>query len=167
MSPLRRIVFIGGLAAILAVGAGCKKSSADASTAFPQTNQVSGWAKSGEIRTFAASELSNYIDGDAEKYLKAGVRSTSTADYKFSDQTQAVADIYTMSTADGAKGIFESEPALGAESAPIGDAARLYSQSLVFRKGPYLVRIVAYQISPQLGKALVALGHEIERKLPQ
>ena len=163
----KRLFLTAGLAAILAVGAGCKKSSADGSTAFPQTNEVSGWTKSGEVRTFAASELSNYIDGDAEKYLKAGVRSTSTADYKFSDQTQAVADIYTMSGADGAKSIYESEPAAGAGSAPIGDAARIYSQSLVFCKGPYLVRIVAYQASPKLQQGLLDLGQGIEKKLTQ
>ena len=167
MNALKYAVFITGLAALVAVGAGCKKSSANGSDFFPQTNEVSGWTNSGDTRTFAASELSNYIDGDAEKYLKAGVRSTSTADYKFSDRTQAVADIYTMSAADGAKSIFESEPAVGAASAPIGDAARLYSQSLVFRKGPYLVRIVAYQVSPQLQQALLDLGRGIEKKLSQ
>jgi hypothetical protein len=167
MNALKCAVLITGLVAIVAVGTGCKKQSGSANVAFPQTNEVSGWTKSGETRTFAAAELSNYIDGDAEKYLKAGVRSTSTADYKFSDQTQAVADIYTMSTADGAKSIFESEPAVGAGGTPIGDAARLYSQSLVFRKGPYLVRIVAYQVSPQLQQALLDLGRGIEKKLSQ
>lgn len=164
MNVLKCALLISGVAALLAVGVGCKKQSASG-VAFPQTNEVSGWTKSGETRTFAASELSNYIDGDAEKYLKAGVRETSTADYKFSDQTQAVADVYAMSTADGAKSIFDSEPAVGAANPPVGDAARLYSQSLVFRKGPYLVRIVAYQVSPQLQQALLDLGHGIEKKL--
>ena len=167
MNSLKSLFLMSGLALILAAGAGCKKSSADGSAAFPQTNEVSGWTKSGEVRTFAASELSNYIDGDAEKYLKAGVRSTSTADYKFSDQTQAVADIYTMWSADGAKSIYDSEPAAGAGSTSIGDAARIYSQSLVFRKGPYLVRIVAYQVSPKLQQGLLDLGQGIEKKLTQ
>jgi hypothetical protein len=166
MNALKCAVLLTGLAAVLAVGTGCKKQPATG-VVFPETDEVSGWTRSGEARTFAASELSNYIDGDAEKYLQAGVRSASTTDYKFSDQTQAVADVYTMSTADGAKSIFESEPAVGAASAPIGDAARLYSQSLVFRKGPYLVRIVAYQASPRLQQALLALGRGIQSKLPQ
>lgn len=167
MESVRRAAVVTGLAAVLVVCAGCKKQSATVSIAFPQTNEVPGWTKSGETRTFAPADLSNYIDGAAEKYLKAGVRSTSTADYKFSDQTQVVADVYTMSTPDGAKSIFESEPAGDAESAPVGDAARLYAQSLVFRKGPYLVQIVAYQTSPQLQQAMVDLGHGIERKLPR
>ncbi len=154
-----------GLTVALTIGAGCKKQRVSASTAFPQTNEVAGWTKTGETRTFAASELSNYIDGDAEKYLKAGAQSASTADYKFGDQTQATTDIYTMSAMEGAKSIFESEPPAGAGSALIGDAARLYTQSLVFRKGRYVVRIVAYQGSPQLQQAMLDLGHAIEKKL--
>jgi hypothetical protein len=167
MNSIRCMALALGVAAALALSAGCKKRSTPVNVAFPQTNEVSGWTKSGETRTFASTELSNYIDGDAEKYLKAGVRSTSTADYKFSDQTQVTADIYTMSTAGGAKTIFDSEPAGDAKSAAVGDAARLYSQSLVFRKGPYLVQIVAYQTSPQLQQAMLDLGHGIEKKLLQ
>lgn len=167
-TSVRNAAAVAGLAvglAFLAMGAGCKKQVAAVNIAFPETNEVAGWTKSGETRVFPAAELSNYIDGEAEKYLKAGVKSTSTADYKFGD-LQAVADVYTMSAADGAKTIFESEPAGDAKSAAVGDAARLYSQSLVFRKGAYVVRIVAYQTSAQLPAAMVELGKGIERKLP-
>jgi hypothetical protein len=167
MNAVRNAALVVSLAVVLAAGAGCKKQPTAVNIGFPETNEVSSWAKSGATRTFAAAELSNYIDGEAEKYLKAGVRSASTSDYKFGDQTEAVADVYTMSTAEGAKTVFESEPAADAKSAPIGDAARLYTQSLVFRKGPYLVRIVAYQASPPLQQAMVDLGHGIEKKLPQ
>jgi hypothetical protein len=162
-----------GLAALLmalAAMPGCTKQSTTAAagtSAFPQSNEVAGWTKSGDTRTFAPAELSNYIDGDAEKYIKAGVRSTATADYKFADQTQAVADVYTMSSADGAKAIFEAEPAGDAKPAAVGDAARLYAQSLVFRTGPYFVQIVAYQTSPKLPSALTDLGKGIERKLAE
>jgi hypothetical protein len=41
----------------------------------------------------------------------------------------------------------------------------LFGQSLVFRKGPYLVRVTAYEESAQLRQALVALGHAIEQRL--
>ncbi len=159
-----RKVGMTGLGVILALAAGCKKQTQGL---FPESGEVAGWAKSGETRTFTAANLSDYIDGDAEKYLKAGVQSASTADYKLGDQVQATVDVYTMSSADGAKSIFESEPAGTARAAAVGDAGRLYSQSLMFRKGPYLVRIVAYRSAPQLEQAMVDLGQGIERKLPQ
>lgn len=142
--------------------AGCKKHSESPKTLFPE---AAGWAKSGEVRTFVGDDLSTYIDGDAEKYLKAGFRAVSTADYKFQEKTQVVVDIYTMTAPAAAKTIFESELAAGAQSVALGDAARLYTQSLIFRKGPYLVRMVAYQDSPALPQGMMDLGRAIEGKL--
>ena len=110
---------------------------------FVDSAAVSGWTRAPEIRTFTPEQLSDYIDGDAEKYLKAGVKSTSTADYKYKDQVQVVVDVYTMSSPAAAKSIFHSEPPMDAQKPTLGDAARLYSQSLIFLKGPYLVRMVA------------------------
>jgi len=152
-------------AAVLLAGYGCKKASGPADHGFPGGSEINGWARTGEIRTFAAEQLSDYIDGDAEKYLQAGVKSTSTADYMSKDQAQVVADIYTMSSAAGAQKIFESEPAGTAKNAEVGEASRLYKQSLTFRKGQYLVRIVAYQDAPQLEQRMVVLGRAIEKKL--
>jgi hypothetical protein len=152
-------------AAFLLPMTSCHKQPAAMISPFPDSAEAPGWSKSPEVRSFAPSELSNYIDGEAERYLKAGVRSTSTADYKFQSQLQVVADVYTMSTPDGAKAIFDSEPVMEAQSPSLGDAAHLFSQSLIFRKGPYLVRLVAYQESPQTPQALLGLGHAIEKKL--
>ena len=130
------------------------------STAAPQ-----GWARSDDIRTYPPAQLSDYIDGDAEKYLRANVQSTSTADYKFQSKFDAIADIYTFSDPASAKVIFDSEPSAAAATPPVGDAARLYEQSLIYRKGRYLVRIVAYQATPELQQALLALGKSIEPRL--
>lgn len=142
--------------------AACRQHAASPATMFPSS--APGWSMSPEVRTFSPDRLSEYIDGDAEKYLKAGVKSTSTADYKFNNQVQVVVDVYTMSSPAAAKTIFDSEPAMDAQTPTLGDAARLYTQSLIFRKGPYLVRMVAYQESPQLPPALLDLGHAFESK---
>jgi len=145
----------------------CQRPVASASSLFPDSAEAPGWSKAPQIRTFSADKLFDYIDGDAEKYLKAGVRSTSTADYKFGDKLQATVDLYTFSSSDGAKAILESEPAMGAQTPALGDAARLFAQSLTFRKGFYLVRIVAYQDSPEVAPALLNLGQATEKKLPR
>lgn len=151
------------MAAALFLTAACKKQ--DGVNAFPASQEVSGWAKTGETRTFAPDKLSDYIDGDAEKYIQAGVKSTSTSDYKYQDKVDAVVDVFTMPSPDAAKNVFSSEPAMDAKSVQIGDEARAYSQSVLFRKGPYFVRIVAYQPAPELQQALAGLGRGIEKKL--
>ncbi len=141
------------------------RSRSTSATFFPQSNEVSGWNKSGDTRAFPADKLWEYIDGDAEKYIQAGVEKTLTADYRYADKCDAAADVYVMSAPEGAKKIFESEPSMGSEPAQLGEAGRLYKGSLTFWKGRYFVRLVAYQDAPGIADALVALGRAIERKL--
>ena len=47
----------------------------------------------------------------------------------------------------------------------IGDEGLQYAQSVNFRKGRYLVRVVAYQSTSETSEALLALAHGIEAKL--
>jgi hypothetical protein len=162
---LRAALLFIAVASLVIVGA-CTKRAA-AVQPFPASNEAAGWAKTGETRTFTADNLSDYIDGDAVKYIKAGVKSASTADYKYQDKIEATADVYAMSDASGAKTILDSEPATSNQSITLGDAAHVSSQSIVFRKGPYLVRIVAYQETPDVQPALIGLAQGIERKLAQ
>lgn len=142
--------------------AGCKSKPKDP---FPATNEVSGWQKTDDTRVFAAKDLWQYIDGDAEQYVQAGVVSTSTSDYKYQGQLEAVVDVHTMKDAAGAQKLFDSGKGSDAKSAAIGDAGFAYAQSVVFRKGPNLVRIVAYQSTPDAAQALMALAHGVEGKL--
>lgn len=146
----------------LAAGSGCKKSSIDP---FPGSGAVTGWQKTDETRVFAAKDLYQYIDGDAEQYISAGVVSTSTSDYKYQGQLEAVVDVHTMGDAAGARKIMENGQTGDAKIVQVGDAALAYGQSVIFRKGPYLVRIVAYESTPDTQQALLALAHGVEAKL--
>jgi hypothetical protein len=143
----------------------CQRQPPTEQSSFPASNQVAGWATTGDMRSFEAADLWKYIDGDAERYLKAGVQRVSTADYKFQNNVDATVDIYTMGNAEGAEKIFRSEPAVDAKPIQLGDDARLHSQSLVFRKGAYLVRIVAFEQSAETQQALLQLGRSIESRL--
>jgi hypothetical protein len=49
----------------------------------------------------------------------------------------------------------------------IGETGRLYSGALVFCKGRFLVRVVAYKQSPEVQQALQDLSREIEWRLPR
>ena len=162
-------LFRGGLllgACLTFVGAvACTGRPDSQATPFPSTQEVAGWVRTGDIRTFQAADLWKYIDGEAERYLNADVRSVSTADYRFRDKLDAVVDIYTMGSESGVKKIMESESAPGAETIQLGDACRLFGQSMVFRKGPYLVRITAYESSPEMPPALLALARGVESRL--
>jgi hypothetical protein len=148
--------------AIVIAGAGCKKKAVDP---FPASGAIAGWEKTSDTRVFAAKDLWKYIDGDAEQYIQAGVVSTSTSDYKYQNQLEAVVDVYTMKDSGGARKIFESGQTKDAKSIQMGDAGLAYEQSVTFRKGPYLVRIIAYESTPTAQQALIALAHGVEAKL--
>jgi hypothetical protein len=156
------VAFIALFLAVL-IAAGCKHQGAV--SALPQSNEVPGWEKTSETRTFTAANLSDYIDGGAEQYLKAGFKGVSTSEYKFQGKIEAVADVYVMSDPNAAKSIFEADPAGTARLIPLGDAARLFSQSLVFRDGPNLVRIAAYQAGDDTPRNLTQLAQGIEKRL--
>lgn len=148
--------------AIAAVSSGCRKREVDP---FPVSGAVAGWEKTGATRTYAAKDLYQYIDGDADRYIAAGVISNSTSDYKYHGQLEATVDVYTMGNAVGATKIFRGGQAKDAKTVQLGDAGIAYAQSVIFRKGPYLVRIVAYDSAPDTSQALLALAHGVEAKL--
>ena len=156
--------FIAIMVAFIAMTAfsGCKKKTIDP---FPASGDVSGWQKKGDARNFAAKDLWQYIDGDAEQYIQAGVVSTATSDYKYQGQLEAVVDVYTMGGPDGAQTILRRGQTKDAQSIPLGDEGLQYTQSVNFRKGPYLVRIVAYESSASTPQALLALAHGVEANL--
>jgi hypothetical protein len=142
-------------------GTGCKKKGSDP---FPAPGAVAGWEKTSETRVFEAKNLYQYIDGDAEQYISAGVVSTSTSDYKYQGQLEATVDVYTMKDAAGARKILETGTK-DAKPIQLGDAGFAYAQSVIFRKGSSLVRIVAYESTPDTPQALLALAHGVEAKL--
>jgi hypothetical protein len=146
----------------ITVSTGCKKAK---SNPFPASGAVAGWEKTSETRAFAAKDLWQYIDGDAEQYISAGVVTTSTSDYKYQGNLEAVVDVCTMGDATGARKILETGQTKEAKTVQLGDAGIQYAQSVIFRKGPYLVRIVAYESMPDAPQALLALAHGVEAKL--
>lgn len=141
---------------------GCKKKAANP---FPASGAIAGWDKTSETRSFAPKDLWQYIDGDSEQYIQAGVVSTSTSDYKYHGQLEAVVDVYTMGGPEGAQTILERGRTKDAQSVQIGDEGLQYSQSVTFRKGQYLVRIVAYESSAATPQALMALARGVEANL--
>ena len=116
-------------------------------------------------RVFEAKDLWQYIDGDAEQYVQAGVVSACTSDYKYQGQLEAVVDVYTMESPAGARTIFDKGKTKDAKSVKLGDDGEQFAQSMTFRKNKYLVRIVTYQSSPETDQALLALAHGVETNL--
>jgi hypothetical protein len=152
--------------ALAGLMAGCRSQAPSGPVDFfPASNSVPGWVKSSETRTFEASHLFEYIDGDADKYVQAGVVKTLTSDYRFNGKTDATLDVYVMGDAAGARKNYDSESAEASQPLTLGDAGRYAKGSLTFRQGPYFVRLVAFEDSPEIAAALTALARALSGKL--
>jgi hypothetical protein len=146
--------------------AACRfKAPSTAVDFFPPGNSAPGWVKSSGTRTFEASHLWEYIDGDADKYVQAGIVKTLTSDYKFSGKIDATVDVYVMGNAAGAQKIYDSESAVGSQPLTMGDAGRYAKGSLTFRQGPFFVRLVAFEDSPEIATALATLARALSSNL--
>jgi hypothetical protein len=145
---------------------GCRSQApANSVDFFPASGSVPGWTKESATRTYDPNHLWEYIDGDADKYVQAGVVKTLTSDYRFNGKIDAAVDVYVMGEAAGAQKVFDSESAEGSQPLTLGDAGRYAKGSLTFRQGPYFVRLVAYEDSPEITEGLTKLAGAVSSRL--
>ena len=145
---------------------GCRSKAPSAAVDFfPASGSAPGWVKSSDTRTFEASHLWEYVDGDADRYVQAGVVKTLTCDYKFNGKTDATVDVYVMGNAAGAQKIYDCESAEGSQPISMGDAGHYAKGSLTFRQGPYFVRLVAFEDTPEIAKGLNDLAAAVSSRL--
>jgi hypothetical protein len=134
---------------------------------FPTNGEAPGWTLTAAPRVFLAADLHRHLDGDAERYLRAGVVRTLAAGYRYRGRAEAAVDVHVMAAPEGARRIFDSESAAGSEPVQLGDAARHYGQSLTFHQGPFFVRLVALDEAPGISDALLGLARRLAAKLPR
>jgi hypothetical protein len=142
-----------------------EESEYNARQYLPEKIESVNLARTGEIRTFDGNRLWEYIDGGAELYLQYRFLDVATADYK-NPEVELVADIYHFENSTNAYGLYTQlrpdEPnfiLFGVEG--FGAPA-----SIVFVKGPFLVRLLTYKDDEPGNLALTALAQELNRTLP-
>jgi len=132
---------------------------------LPESNGVAGWAKSGATRVWPAKDLWLYMDGESKQYLQAGLISVMTSDYRNKGALEATVSVYNMKSEKGARQLFEKGRSSEFRPVPIGDAGMGYAQSVLFRKGTVMVRIVSYERTVDSEQELIALARGIVAKL--
>jgi hypothetical protein len=174
MQFARRLRWIG-LAALSVWGvsaAAAPPEARPAPTPDPLAGTVDGvsaadWTRVGEARSFDAENLWEFIDGDAERFVDAGVERMRTAEFRFKQRLDATAEVYRMKDADGAGRILQSESASGTQAVEVGDAGRLHETGLTFRLGRHFVRLSAFEAAPETKEALLALGRALAARLEE
>ncbi len=110
--------------------------------ANPACNLVPGWTPQGEPRTFAADNLFEYMDGNAEGYLLYGFQSMHGVTCVKGGVTLIV-DISDFGDADSAYGMFCANRDLRKPAAKLGMGGQIVPRRAIFAKGQYYVEVGA------------------------
>jgi len=113
-----------------------------ADTPSPSCTLVPGWTASGPARSYEATNLFEYMDGNAEGYLIYGFREMHGVTCH-QGEISFVIDLSDMGDADSAYGIFSAnrDPALPVS--PLGMAAQITPRRAIFVKGRWYIEIAA------------------------
>jgi hypothetical protein len=121
---------------------------------FPE---VEGWALAGDVVTYDADNLWEYIDGAAELFLEYDVQTCRTADLASGDLLVTV-DLYDMGAPLNAFGIFNREHPAAASPLPGATEAAISPpyQALMFKGGTYVkVNAVEGELTAATGRQLL------------
>ncbi len=158
-------VFIIGM---LIVSCGSKKKNENTTAPqnfLPESSAKTSLKRIADVRTFVGQTLWEYIDGGAEIYYLYDFEIVATADYK-ADSTEIVVDIYKFDSPDNAFGLYSMLRPVDAQPVRLGVEGFLDPASVVFVKGDYVVKLIAYDESEQSTLALTNFSEELANLVP-
>ncbi len=143
----------------------CAASILIAAGAFaqaPDCGLVPGWTPQGQPRTYAADNLFEYMDGNAEGYLiyrfieMKGVNCQSGAN-------TIVFDVFEMADPEWAYGVFAANRDPRVKTEKIGVAGQVVPRQTIFVKDKYFVQIAS---ETDQADTLRALAAAFEKRIP-
>jgi hypothetical protein len=125
---------------------------------------VPGWEQDGPARTFAADNLFEYVNGNAEGYLAYGFLHLENLTCK-AGGSAIVIDVSEMSDPDAAYGLFATNRDPQRPIAPIGMGGQIQVRSAMFCKDKYYVELTDNSLNGR-GADLQAFVLEVEKRIP-
>ena len=147
---MKHAMTVTGLIAAVSL-AGCAGSESD----FPE---VDGWTRAGDVLTYDADNLWEYINGAAELFVDYDVQTCRTTDLSSGDLTATV-DLYDMGTPLNAFGVFNRESPDQGISLPGATAAVISPpyQALMLKGATYVkVNAIEGELTEESGRNLLA-----------
>jgi hypothetical protein len=126
--------------ALLLVGLPAAAQTTKSESAIPAATFSSGWAKAGQLRTFAGQDLFNQIDGGAELFLELGFVKLRLQAYA-RGKAELALNAYEMESAASALGIYLMK--MGKETPFPEISARNSGEEaqLAILKGRYFIQV--------------------------
>ena len=133
---------------------------------LPADGEVPGWVRKSDVRFYNTGNLWDFVDGGADAYLNCGFEEVVTSEYTNPAVPSGIlVDVYRMSDAAGALGIFSQERSPSHESASVGAEGSVGGTALTFWSNAYYVKLTAFQEHAEIKPAMLGLAQAVSRKL--
>lgn len=131
--------------------------------ALPQ--EIAGWKALPDDQAYGRDDIFDYMDGAGEIYLAFDFRFVFVRQYARTDAPSIVVEIYQMSSAPDAFGVFTQDT--DGDEVDVGQGAIYAAGLLRFWKDTVFVRILADTETPESKSAVMKLGETIVSSIPQ
>ncbi len=132
---------------------------------LPAGNDLDGWEKDGEMISYEAADLWEYINGSAESFLMYGFERVVARYYLDGKGQEIKVEIYMHSAPLNAFGIYSLHRTHGGDYFEIGNEAFGDEYTLHFWKGRYYVRIYAGEEGPETAAVIKRFARVVEGKI--
>jgi hypothetical protein len=130
--------------------------------ALPQ--ELSGWKALPDDQAYGRDDIFDYMDGAGEIYLGFDFRFVFVRQYARTDAPSIVVEIYQMSSAPDAFGVFTQDT--DGDEIDLGQGAVYAAGLLRFWKDTIFVRILADTETPESKSTIMRLGETIASAIP-
>lgn len=162
----RNLLALAVLAGVLAGSALPASRPAGPLLAYlPADGAAPGWVRDGGPQEFEGEDLYTYIDGGAEIYQEYGFRRTVVQDYRDAVGREVSLEIFEMTDAAAAFGMFTFKRSGKGALLSVGEGAELEAYYLNFWRGRFLVTLTGFDESPGTVGGLKALAEAAEKGL--
>lgn len=158
LSAIKAVLF---LAALMCAPAA---QGADDAALLPPA-ATAGYSKAGQPRFFKGAQLYDHIDGGGEPFLELGFEACTVQKYS-RGKSELVCEIYRMSDAAAALGVYLMNCGAETPSPQIQERHALSPNQLILLKGAFYAVVTSPEESPGLDKDLVAFGKALASLLP-
>lgn len=134
-------------------------------TAISLPAELAGMPRFGQVRSYDADNLYEYINGHAEYYLSSGFRSLNVFEYapEGEQQPQLVINLYNLSEPLFAFGVLMDELAPDAKPLELGTMAFMVEQGINLIYGPYYLQLSSFEEQLDLNAVGQALAQALQQ----
>jgi hypothetical protein len=165
MNTFRNSLHILVFSTLLIFTGSLQSSSQDIHSYLPLPNELGIWHAVDSVRVFTGEELYTLIDGGADMYLEYGFQRVITAEYENPQERSIKLEIYEMTDAEAAAGLFSLNIGTQGKQVAIGNEGRQYDYHIMFWKNRFLVFVSGNDTLKETSAGIRTIASTVNEKL--